>query len=232
MEEAGGGPKSRQRNGQDKMLTDTEFMVKSGRAVHYMSWPYQKGLLNKMRSLFIDIYRPDTTGKEIELVPWPARVKRTKKRDVIPDCDSDDKVDVIEFEDNGSTESERLKSKPPVILDTVIFATGYKRDFPFLDERYPRPADCSVRGIYKDITEGFAYIGMIRPSIGESPHFSPLNFEASVLLVAASDTSRRNPSSIRTSSSALHPPPDLSPLLPPFETFPTCHPPLRTILHP
>ncbi|KAK0638502.1 dimethylaniline monooxygenase [Cercophora newfieldiana] len=138
---------------------DSLFMVKSDRAIQYISPPYRKGWANAIRSFFINIPLRDTQGKEIELAPWPTCVRR---------------VDIVEFADNGSPESKRLKTRPPVIPDTVIFATGYKREFPFLDEDYPRPADCSVRGIYRDINDTFGYIGIIRPSIGAIPPLAEL----------------------------------------------------------
>ncbi|KAK0614499.1 dimethylaniline monooxygenase [Immersiella caudata] len=154
---------------------DSFFMVKSDKAIQYISPPYRKGWVNAIRSFFINIPLKDTQGKEIELAPWPACVEKVKKRDVMHlDSDTDDEVEIIKFTDDGSPESERLKTRPPVIPDTVIFATGYKREFPFLSEEYPRPGDCSVRGIYRNIDDGFGYIGMIRPSIGAIPPLAEL----------------------------------------------------------
>ncbi|KAK4442721.1 hypothetical protein QBC34DRAFT_443918 [Podospora aff. communis PSN243] len=154
---------------------DSFFMVKSDKAIQYISPPYRKGWVNAIRSFFINIPLKDTQGKEIELAPWPTCVRKVKKRDIMHvDNDTDEEVEVLEFTDDGSPESERLKTRPPVIPDTVIFATGYKREFPFLSDDYPRPGDCSVRNIYRDIDDGFGYIGMIRPSIGAIPPLAEL----------------------------------------------------------
>jgi dimethylaniline monooxygenase (N-oxide forming) len=147
-------------------------MVKTDKAIHYISSPYRKGWLNAIRSFFINIPIRDTQDKEIEVAPWPSCIRRVSKRDIM-DRNSDEEVEVMEFNDDGSPESERLKTKPPVVPDTVIFATGYRREFPFLADDYPQPEDCTVRGVYRDIKEGFGYIGMVRPSIGTSFFLSP-----------------------------------------------------------
>ena len=57
----------------------------------------------------------------------------------------------------------------PVRPDVVIFATGYRREFPFMSDEYPKLQDCKVRGVYEKIEDGVAYIGFVRPSIGEPP---------------------------------------------------------------
>lgn len=55
--------------------------------------------------------------------------------------------------------------------DLVIFATGYKRSFPFLnkygDKHYPTVDEATTRGIYRDIEDGIAYIGFVRPALGK-----------------------------------------------------------------
>ena len=138
-----------------------DFVVKTDKAIPYISAPYRQGLLNSIRSLFINIPLKDTQGREIELAPWPTCVAKR-----------DGQREIMEFADNGSPESERLKAKAleigPVRPDVVIMATGYRRDFPFLGDGYPKLNECHVRGIYRRIDDGFAYIGFVRPAIGKS----------------------------------------------------------------
>ena len=206
--------------GEEGWLTETVFMVKTDKAVHYISSPYRKGWLNAIRSFFINIPIKDTQGKEIEVAPWPTCVKRVRKRDIEgyhddPSTSPNEEVDIIEFTDNGSLESERLKTRPPVVPDTVIFATGYNRDFPFLASSYPTPEDCTVRGIYRDIADGFGYIGMVRPSIGAIPPLAELQ---SQLFISRLIT-HHFPLSSSPSPSLLYPN-----SIPPYDLDYTLHP--------
>ncbi len=98
----------------------------------------------------------------IELAPWPNGVKKVR------DEETGEEVEILEFPDNGSPEAARLKTQEPVKPDVIIFATGYRREFPFLSDEDPSLKDCKVRGVYNNIEDGFAYIGFIRPAIGKS----------------------------------------------------------------
>ena len=148
------------------IVASTVFLVKSERAIPYLSAPYRGGFWNKIRSFFINIPLLDTKGKVIELAPWPTRVMADNKTG----------VEILEFPDDGSPESKRLRETNtklgPVQPDVVIFATGYRREFPFLSGggEYPTLKECLVRGIYQKIEDGFAYIGFVRPSLGMFSH--------------------------------------------------------------
>ncbi len=54
--------------------------------------------------------------------------------------------------------------------DTVIFATGYRQEFNFLDPDagYPTAADADMRNIVKTGDESIAFIGFVRPGVGKS----------------------------------------------------------------
>lgn len=141
-------------------ITTTDFLVKTERAIPYLSAPYRGGFWNTVRSFFINIPLKDTQGKVIELAPWPTRVT----------TENETHAEILEFPDDGSPESELLKQTNtklgPVKPDVVIFATGYRREFPFLSSEYPTLKECAVRGVYSRIEDGFAYIGFVRPSLG------------------------------------------------------------------
>ncbi len=151
------------------------FVVKTDKAIPYISAPYRKGIINAIRSFFMNIPILDTKGRVIELVPWPTCVRRVKMRDD-GEVAKEKEVDVMEFRDDGSPESERLKERTketgPVVPDVVIVASGYRREFPFLsDGGYPTLRECGARGVYERIEDGFAYVGFIRPAIGEFAPF-------------------------------------------------------------
>ncbi|KAI1042456.1 hypothetical protein LB505_004447 [Fusarium chuoi] len=58
--------------------------------------------------------------------------------------------------------------------DVLVFATGYTRDFPFLDNDYPTVAQTNIREIYKEGDVTLGYIGFVRPSIGAIPPLAEL----------------------------------------------------------
>lgn len=51
--------------------------------------------------------------------------------------------------------------------DTVIYATGYTQDFSILDESYPTPSEADVRNVVRTGDEDMAFIGFVRPGVGE-----------------------------------------------------------------
>lgn len=207
-----------------------DFVVKTTKAMPYISAPYrsQAGVFNSIRSALINIPIADTDGREIELAPWPNRVGKdaTGRK-------------TLEFPDNGSPESARLKLAGPVTPDVVIIATGYRREFMFLSDEYPKLQDCKVRGIYADIDDGLAYIGFVRPSIGKLTSLP--------LPLSCTDPPRRHPPPRRAPSPTLGLPPRGAPPLqkdlrrrgntntlraPPDQAKPRRRSPLRARLRP
>lgn len=94
----------------------------------------------------------DTQGKKIDVLTWPREV---------------DEDGYVHFDNSNTSLKDGTPAKQKVKADVVIFATGYQREFAFLDHEYPNVAECDVHGIYKseDITCGF--IGFVRPSLGK-----------------------------------------------------------------
>ena len=134
------------------LLTFPVFLVKSDKAVPYMSAKQRKGFWNAVRAFFINVPIKDTGDRVIEVKAWPTH------------ADPDGTLNIPE---HGSDKAYRVKP------DRTVFATGYRTEFSFLEkDQYPTLADARVRGIYRFIEEGFAYIGFVRPSIGKSNHFS------------------------------------------------------------
>lgn len=124
------------------------FLVKSDKAVPYMSARHRKGFWNAIRAFFINVPIKDTGDRVIEVKAWPTHADQDGTLN-IPEADAD----------------TAYRVKP----DRVVLATGYRTEFPFLQEgQYPTLAEARVRGIYRYIEEGFAYIGFVRPSLGRS----------------------------------------------------------------
>lgn len=136
-----------------KVLTilGTVFFNTSNKAMPYISAPYrQQSLINDIRSSILQVPIADTDGRQIDLAPWPKFV---------------DEKGIVHFKDNGRPEAERMRRKV-VKPDMLVFATGYKQEFPFLDSSYPAPAEADLRSIWKSGDESVGFIGFVRPSFG------------------------------------------------------------------
>jgi dimethylaniline monooxygenase (N-oxide forming) len=117
-----------------------------------MSAKQRKGCWNAVRAFFINVPIEDTGDKVIEVKAWPTH------------ADPDGTLNIPE---HNTDEAYRVK------WDRIVLATGYKTEFPFLEkDQYPTLAEVRIRGIYRFIEEGFAYIGFVRPSLGVSHHLS------------------------------------------------------------
>ncbi|KAF4807939.1 Dimethylaniline monooxygenase [N-oxide-forming] 3 [Colletotrichum siamense] len=153
----------------ERMHIDHFFPAKSARAIPYISAPWRKplSLRERLRRFFFYIkeFDIDPKGRYIDVAPWPDYV---------------DDDGVMHFMDNGRPEAERMKGitvKP----DLVIFATGYTRRFPFLDESYGTPDSADVRAVYHshDVTTGF--IGFVRPNLGAIPTLAEMQTQFWIL---------------------------------------------------
>lgn len=147
-----------------------------------MSAPYrpkEHSLLEKMRSTIIAIPPVDTDGRQIDLAPWPERI---------------DEDGVVHFRDNKRIEYERMKDaniKP----DIIVFATGYKQEFPFLNNNnasskgdakpYPTASEADVREIWRRDDPTVGFFGFIRPSLGAIPPLSEMQAQLWVLNLTA-----------------------------------------------
>lgn len=121
----------------------------------YINRPYRK------RPLFMDYLSryidppedmPPQTSFAVDLAPFPSYFLPSG-RAVFP---------VSERKD-----AKRMLTRD-VRPDTVIFATGYRQDFGFLDHRagYPTVADADIRNIAKTGEESVGFIGFVRPGVG------------------------------------------------------------------
>lgn len=120
--------------------------------------------MDAVRAFFINTPQIDTQGRVIEVAGWPSKVGT----EVIDGAVLDN---VMSFPVDGSKESKKLQENNgrlgPVVPDLVILATGYDTSFAFLDKKYPTLSETTQRGIWKDDELDFAYIGFVRPSVGE-----------------------------------------------------------------
>jgi dimethylaniline monooxygenase (N-oxide forming) len=157
--------------GAHRLHADSLLICKSDRALPFISEQYRsRGRLNRWRSWLINVELRPTGGRKIDLAPWPTHF---------------DERGVVHFQENERPESEVMRREKGCIRpDVVVFATGYKQSFPFLSRGnvYPSLDECVTRGIYRNIEDGVAYIGFIRPAFGKQIHSFSLSQDQSPLL--------------------------------------------------
>lgn len=176
---------------------DAVIFCKSAKAIPYISEQYRsQSMLNKLRSWLINVPIQPTGGRKIELAPWPSHF---------------DENGVVHFRKNDRPESKRMEADKSIKPDLVIFATGYRRVFPFLTnnkQKYPSLDDATTRGIYRHIEDGIAYIGFVRPALGKLITLQTWTQET------ANFRDRCYPTPGRVASTALDPRPHLLPQVP------------------
>ncbi|CAG2005520.1 unnamed protein product [Fusarium graminearum] len=137
---------------------DSILLCKSDKALPYMNVGKRStSWFNRVRSAYINVEIKDTQGKKIDVVSWPENIGRDGSMNFGKTLPSDSII---------STEQR----KP----DVVVFATGYTREFSFLNEEYPNVAQTNARGIYKEGDVTIGYIGFVRPAIGAIPPLAEL----------------------------------------------------------
>lgn len=133
--------------------SDSLLIVKSDKLIPWLSENRRKGVLNAIRALFINVPIQETNGTPVDLKPFPTHMTDDGLMH-FPKVDRDPMV--------ANTSQDNVV-KP----DVVILATGYRTKVDFLSTGYPNLADATKnRGIYRNIKDGIAYIGFVRPSIG------------------------------------------------------------------
>lgn len=67
-------------------------------------------------------------------------------------------------------------AKRDVRPDTIIYATGYRQEFGFLDPEggYATPSEADIRNVTKSGDETVAFIGFVRPGVGAIPPISEM----------------------------------------------------------
>jgi hypothetical protein len=145
----------------------------------YISTPYrEQSLLNGVRSAILQVPIADTSGRHIDLAPWPEFI---------------DEKGIVHFNDNDRPEAERMRKKviKPAVL---VFATSYKQEFLFLDSNYITPGEADIRNVWKSGDESVGLMSFVRPSFGISNSF-PSPRETSSLSNRKQVLSHQSPSS-------------------------------------
>jgi len=97
---------------------------------------------------------PPQTDFTVELAPFPDHI--------LPNGQ-------VVFTKSKRKDAARV-AKMDIRPNTVIYATGYTQEFPYLDKEsnYPRLHEADLRNISKSGDESIAFIGYVRPGVGLS----------------------------------------------------------------
>lgn len=132
------------------------FLNKSARAMQFINRPYYRlSRLHRLLAHYIDPPLPEgVDDPTIHVVPFPKRFDE-EGRAVFPPPPKH----------RAKERGAEGECKP----DLVVLCTGYRQDFSWLGEGYPRgPDECDVRGVCSSKDPSVAFIGFLRPGVGES----------------------------------------------------------------
>ncbi|KAJ7915489.1 FAD/NAD(P)-binding domain-containing protein [Mycena leptocephala] len=139
------------------------FLNKSHKAMPYINRPYKsRPAILEYMSRYIDPPEdmPPQTDFTVDLAPFPSHFL-PNGRAIFP---LSKRKDAIKMQ------------KRDVRPDLVIYATGYRQEFSFLDKDggYPTPGDADVRNVVRTGDESLAFIGFVRPGVGAIPPISEM----------------------------------------------------------
>ncbi|KAJ7090309.1 hypothetical protein B0H15DRAFT_838066 [Mycena belliarum] len=139
------------------------FLNKSHKAMPYLNRPFKsRPTILEYMSRYIDPPEdmPPQTDFIVDLAPFPTHFL-PNGRAVFPLSKRKDAV--------------RMQ-KRDVRPELVIFATGYRQEFSFLDKAggYATPGEANVRNVVKSGDETVAFIGFVRPGVGAIPPISEM----------------------------------------------------------
>ncbi|KAJ6608618.1 hypothetical protein B0H10DRAFT_2067400 [Mycena sp. CBHHK59/15] len=139
------------------------FLNKSHKAMPYINRPYRsRPAFLEYMSRYIDPPEdmPPQTDFVVDLAPFPTHFLPSG-RAVFPLSKRKDAV--------------RMRDRD-VRPEVVIYATGYRQEFSFLDKAggYATPGNADVRNVVKSGDESVAFIGFVRPGVGAIPPISEM----------------------------------------------------------
>lgn len=156
----------------ERKHVDSLFMVKSDRALPYMSDGHRsESWWNKKRTQFLNVPIRETNGRKIDVLSFPKYIGQ-------------DGFITVHDDDNNI---KRIKP------DIIVMATGYRTNFPFLDTDYPRLSEANVRCIYSERDVTLAYIGFVRPNLGAIPPLAEMQAQLWVLRLLQQHPSTKVP---------------------------------------
>lgn len=128
------------------------FLNKSAKAMQFINQPYHSlSPLHRYFAHYIDPPLPPVGNARIDIVSFPTSFEGGKA--VLPPP--------------PKHRSKEVGWKEEVRPDLVVLCTGYRQDWSWLGEGYPKgPDECDVRGVASSQDKSIAFIGFLRPGVG------------------------------------------------------------------
>ena len=131
------------------------FLNKSSKAMPYLNRPYQeKHPLAFLGNGYVDPPEDAQSKKWVDTCTFPQRIDETGR---------------VIFEERPDRKDWRRMKNTEVRPNCVVYCTGYKQSFYFLDESYPTASDATIRNIVSPIDTSISFIGFVRPGVGAIP---------------------------------------------------------------
>jgi dimethylaniline monooxygenase (N-oxide forming) len=131
------------------------FLNKSSKAMPYLNRPYkEKHPLSFLGNGYVDPPEDANSDRWVDTCTFPSRIDETGK---------------VIFEKREDRKDWRRLQNTDVRPDCVIYCTGYKQVFSWLDSFYPTASDAHVRNIVNPDHPDMAFIGFVRPGVGAIP---------------------------------------------------------------
>ncbi|KAF2654931.1 FAD/NAD(P)-binding domain-containing protein [Lophiostoma macrostomum CBS 122681] len=131
------------------------FLNKSSKAMPYLNRPYQeKHPLAFLGNGYVDPPEDANSKRWVDTCSFPKRIDETGR---------------IVFEQRPDRKDWRRMKNIEVRPDCVVYCTGYKQVFSWLDSSYPTASDATIRNIVSPSQPDIAFIGFVRPGVGAIP---------------------------------------------------------------
>lgn len=157
---------------QDRLGRAYVFLNKSSRAMPYINrkWKKRHWLMEKFAS-YPDPPSVRDDEPSVDMAPFPSHVTPSGQ---------------VVFRRNSRKEYERMKDRK-VFPEVVVFCTGYRQEFPFIDEskgEYPVPSQADCRDIFAKEDPTVSFIGFTRPGVGAIPPQAEMSAQLWGLIIA------------------------------------------------
>jgi len=132
------------------------FLNKSHRAMPYLNRPHKHvhPFLRYIGNEYIDPPEDAASDRYVDTCSFPQSMDKTGRITFVPRPDRKD--------------YRRLKDKV-VRPSLIVYCTGYRQEFSWIDAALPRANEANVRNIIKAGRPDIAFIGFVRPGVGAIP---------------------------------------------------------------
>ncbi|KAH7383386.1 dimethylaniline monooxygenase [Pyrenochaeta sp. MPI-SDFR-AT-0127] len=131
------------------------FLNKSSKAMPYLNRPYQQEHpLAFLGNGYVDPPEDAQSKRWVDTCSFPEHVDESGR---------------VVFEERPDRQDWRRMKNTEVRPSCVVYCTGYRQSFSFLDPTYPIASDATIRNIISPAEPSVSFIGFVRPGVGAIP---------------------------------------------------------------